>query len=118
MIFSKRIFILALAGLAACGTPEYRAERSHCAAEWMLKIPPVHRQEIVTKYRTEERLTGAVNCVTEGSNTRCIPATAMVSVPYPAVETVDIRKPQRDTQIQSCAIRACQAKYGNAECQT
>ncbi|WP_417254680.1 hypothetical protein [Celeribacter sp.] len=40
-----------------------------------------------------------------------------VSVPYRELERVDIRKAERDTQIASCAARACTAKYGNAECE-
>ncbi|QLH12975.1 hypothetical protein HYQ43_01310 [Paracoccus pantotrophus] len=119
MIFSKPVFILGvmLIGLSACDTPEYRAERSHCEAEWMLKFPPDYQQGIVTKYRNEERPTGAMECVTEGSKTQCTPKTETVSVPYTALEVVDIRKPQRDSQIQSCAIRACQMKYGNVKCE-
>lgn len=110
--------IIACLALAACGTPEYRAERKHCEAEWMLKIPPIYRQEIVTRYRTEERLTGFTTCRTVNSITRCIQDTRLVSVPYPVVETVDIRAAQRNPQIESCAARACMARYGNSKCET
>lgn len=109
---------VALAILSGCGTPEYRTERTHCEAEWMLKIPPVYRQEVVTKYRNEERPSGAVNCETKGHETNCTPVMENVSVPYTAVETVDIRKAQRDPQIASCAARTCLTKYGNSECKT
>ncbi len=108
----------ALTLLSACGTPEYRAERTHCEAEWMLKIPPVHRQEVVTKYRNEERPSGKTTCETQGTTTKCKPVMETVSVPYTAVETVDIRKAQRDPQIDSCAARACAAKYDNSKCET
>lgn len=104
--------------LSGCGTPEYRAERTQCEAEWMLKIPPVHRQEVVTKYRSEHRPTGEISCETEGATTLCQPVMERVSVPYPAVETVDIRKAQRDPQIAACAARACMAKFGNSDCET
>lgn len=103
--------------LSSCGTPEYRAERTQCEAEWMLKIPPVHRQEPVTKYRSERRPTGEVNCEMVGTSTICQPVTETVSVPYTAIETVDIRKTQRDAQIKACAARACAAKYGNSQCE-
>ena len=119
MPFPKPVFILVtiLVGLSACDTPEYRAERSHCEAEWMLKIPPAFRQEIVIKYRNEERPSGAMECITEGAKTQCTPEIETISVPYTAIETIDIRKSQRDSQIQSCAFRACQVRYGNVKCE-
>ncbi len=103
--------------LASCGTPEYRDEHTHCEAEWLLKIPPVYQQELVTKYRSKERLTGETICTTEGSVTTCKGVKKRVSVPYQALETVDIRKRQRTAQIQSCTKRACSAKYGNSKCE-
>lgn len=109
---------LALIVLGSCGTPEYRAERSHCEAEWMLKIPPVFRPEVVTKYRNEERPTGQSTCTTAGSVTNCQQIMKTVSIPYTEVETVDIRKLQRSPQIESCAARACSAKFGNSACET
>lgn len=84
----------------------------------MLKIPPVYGQELVTKYRSEERLTGKTTCKTKDTLTTCTQDTKTVSVPYSAIETVDIRKPQRDPQIDSCTARACTARYGNRECKT
>ncbi len=116
----RSIPFLCLAGLIAlssCGTPEYRAERQHCEAEWMLKIPPVYRQEVVTKYRTEERPTGRTTCTTTGTVTNCQQIMQTISVPYTEVETVDIRAAQRNPQIESCAARACMAKYGNSKCE-
>lgn len=107
---------LMLAALCGCATPEYLAEHSHCEAEWMLKIPPVYRQEAVIKHRSEEQPSGALDCETKGETTICVPKMKTVSVPYTTVEMVDIHKPQRDPQIESCAARACAMKYGNSEC--
>ena len=104
--------------LTGCGTPEYRAEKQYCEAEWMLKIPPVYRQEAVTRYRSETRLTGRTTCKTTGSTTNCTQDTETVSIPYTAIETVDIKKPMRNPQIASCATRACSEKYGNNKCET
>lgn len=104
--------------LSGCGTPAYRAERTQCEAEWMLKIPPVHRQQQVTKYRSERRPTGETKCETTGATTLCQPVMGTVSVPYHTIETVDIRKTQRDAQIAACAARACAARYGNSKCET
>jgi len=103
--------------LSSCGTPEYRDEHTHCEAEWLLKIPPVYQQELVTKYRTKERLTGETVCTTEGATTTCERVKERISVPYQTVEKVDIKKPQRTPQIQSCTKRACLAKYGNSKCE-
>lgn len=103
--------------LSTCGTPEYRAERMHCEAEWMLKIPPVFRQEVVVKERSEQRPSGATTCETTGSTTKCKPVMETVRVPYTTIETVDIRKVQRAPQIESCAARACLATYGNSKCE-
>lgn len=103
--------------LQSCGTPEYRTERTHCEAEWLLKIPPVYRHEPVTKYRSVERPSGETVCETAGTTTTCKPVMKTISVPYTTVERVDIRKAQRDPQIASCAARACAAKYGNSKCE-
>lgn len=107
-----------LIALVSCGTPEYRAERKHCEAEWLLKIPPVFRQEVVTRYRTEKRPTGRSTCTTTGTTTDCQQVMRTVSIPYTDVETVDIKKRQRTPQIESCAARACAARYGNSKCET
>ncbi len=119
-IFAKStpyLLIIGFALLASCGTPEYRTEKKHCEAEWLLKIPPVYRQEVVTKYRTEERPTGRSTCTTTGNVTQCQQAMETISVPYTEMETVDIRKRQRSPQIDSCAARVCTAKYGNSSCE-
>lgn len=107
-----------LFALSSCGTPEYRAERKYCEAEWLLKIPPVYRQEIVTKYRTEQRPTGQSTCTTTGTVMNCQQAMMTISIPYTDVETVDIRASQRNPQIEACAARACSEKYGNSKCET
>lgn len=104
--------------LAGCGTPEYRAERTQCEAEWMLKIPPVYREELVTKYRSERRPSGETKCEVKGTTTLCQPVMETIQIPYTAIETVDIRKAQRDPQIKACAARACAAKFGNTKCET
>lgn len=114
---------LALAGLAVvallagCGTPEYRAERAHCEAEWMLKMPPVYARETVIRERSEQRPSGRTECRAEGEATICEPVMQTVQVPYTAVETVDLRKAERDPQIASCAARACSLRYGNSSCE-
>lgn len=107
---------LGLIVLQGCGTPEYRAERTQCEAEWMLRIPPLYRDKLVTRYRSEPRPTGETRCEAKGTVTVCQQVMEMVSVPFQAVETVDIYKAQRSPQIKACAARACTAKYGNGAC--
>lgn len=118
LVMSKPVLavVAALAVLSACGTPEYRLERKHCEAEWLLNMPPVYEDQIVTRHQREERPTGETLCETEGSITRCMPVMEVVSVPYPTIERVDIRKAEREPQIDSCAARACLAIYGNSQC--
>ncbi len=102
--------------LGSCGTPEYRAERSICEAEWMQRIPPRYEQRLVERIRYEQRPTGRSTCTTEGATTNCIAEMTTISIPYTAVETVDVNRSRRNVQIDACAARACQQKYGNAEC--
>lgn len=116
--FFPCLCVLASIALSSCGTPEYRAEKTQCEAEWLLKIPPVYRREVVTKYRSEERPTGETTCTTEGATTNCQQVMQTVSIPYTDVERVDIKARQRNPQIKACAARACSAKYGNDACKT
>lgn len=104
--------------LVSCGTPEYRAERSICEAEWVKRIPPNYVQQLVERTRYEERPTGQSTCVTTGNVTNCTNVMMTIAIPYTAVETVDANKSRRDVQIKACAAKACQAKFGNAECET
>ncbi len=108
---------LGLMALTGCATPEYRVEKNHCEAEWILKIPPVFQQEVVTRQRNEERPSGETICTTAGAVTSCNQVMETVSVPYNAVETVDINARQRNPQIESCAARACAARYSNNACE-
>ncbi len=109
--------IPALLLLATCGTPEYRAERSICEAEWMQRIPPHYVQQIVERFRYEQRPTGRSTCTTVGTTTNCVAEMTTVSIPYTAVETVDANASRRNVQIDACAAKACQQKFGNAECE-
>ncbi|MDO9527277.1 MAG: hypothetical protein Q7J57_17350 [Gemmobacter sp.] len=112
------VALLSLALLVSCGTPEYRAERQICTADWLQKIPPVYQQQIVTRYRTEERPTGVSVCTPSGNQQICRQQMRTIEIPYTAVETVDINESRRNPQIAACAARSCQAKFGNAECKT
>jgi glycine cleavage system aminomethyltransferase T len=108
--------LVAFVLVASCGTPEFQAERASCEAIWMQKIPPVYRQQVVTRTRYEQRPTGQVTCTTQGTTTNCNQVMTSVAIPYTAVETVDIYKAQRDVQVRACAVAACDKKYGNPEC--
>ena len=102
--------------LAGCGTPEFRAERSVCEAEWQKKIPPVYERQIVQRTRWIQVPTGVTTCTTTNNVQTCVAQMRSEAIPYTAVETVDINAPRRDVQIQACTARACTAKFGNAEC--
>ena len=108
--------LIAAALLASCGTPEYRAERSLCAAEWGEKIPPRYGQRLVERVRYIRIPTGGTVCHGKGDKVQCVPQTVVEDIPYTTLETYDINKDQRDVQIRACAVKACAAKFGNAEC--
>lgn len=110
------VLSFALMGLAACGTPEYRAERSICEAEWVQRIPPRYEQQLVERTRYEQRPTGQSTCTTTGTVTNCTAQMTTIAIPYTAVETVDVNASRRTVQIEACAAKACQQKFGNAEC--
>lgn len=101
---------------AACGTAEYRAERAICEAEWMQRIAPVWRQQMVERTRYEDRPTGRQTCKTRGNVTECVAEMTRIPIPYVTVETVDVNAHRREVQIDACVVRACQQKFGNAEC--
>lgn len=109
---------MTLALLAGCGTAEYRAERGICEARWLDKLPPVYEDRLVNKTRYEERPTGETVCETVNGKTKCTAETMQVSVPYVAVETVDINARERNARITQCAQRRCLEAYGNTKCET
>jgi hypothetical protein len=104
----------------ACGTPEYRAERSVCEAEWVRKIPPRLERQLVERVRYIEVPTGRTTCTTTNTPTgavqNCVSQTRTEAIPYTTVETVDVNAPRRDVQIRACAAQACSRKFGNPEC--
>lgn len=101
---------------ASCGTPEYRAERSVCEAEWQAKIPPQYERQLVERVRHIQVPTGVSTCTTVNNVQRCVSQMRTEMIPYTTVETVDVNAPRRDVQVAACAAKACQAKFGNAEC--
>ncbi|NVO23281.1 hypothetical protein [Donghicola mangrovi] len=113
----RKLTALALL-LAACGTPEYRAERSLCEAEWAVKIPPVYVKEIYNETRTREVPTGQSICEPVKKSKKMVCQDVMRTETYtvPALRTVDRNEGRRNIQIRACAIAACQQKFGNAEC--
>lgn len=106
--------------LMSCGTPEFRAERSVCEAEWRQKIPPRLERQLVERVRYVRVATGRSTCTTTntptGSVQNCVADTRLEGIPYTTVETVDVNAPARDVQIRACAAQACTAKFGNPEC--
>lgn len=110
------IALLIATALASCGTPEYRAEHSLCAAEWGQKIPPRYGQRLVERERHIRIPTGGQVCKGRGDKVRCVPQMVVEDIPYTTLETYDVNKAQRDVQIRACAIRACTARFGNADC--
>lgn len=112
------ILLPVLALIAGCGTPEYRAERSICEAEWLQKIPPRYERQLVERVRYIQVPTGRTTCTTNGNVQNCVAEMRTQEIPYTTVETVDVNSSRRNVQIEGCAARACSAKYGNSACKT
>lgn len=115
------LVILALAlPLMSCGTPEFRAERAVCEAEWVQKIPPRLERQLVERVRYIQVPTGRTTCTTTNTATgavqNCVAQMRSEGIPYTTVETVDVNAPGRDVQIRACAAKACSAKFGNPDC--
>jgi hypothetical protein len=110
--------VLALLLLASCGTPEFRAERSLCTAEWSKKIEPRLERELYNRSVSRQVPTGRTVCKTSGETTVCDRVMRTEYFTVPAVRTVDRNKPRRDAQILQCTQNICLEKFGNAECKT
>lgn len=106
----------ALLTVVACATPQFKAEEQSCSATWSAKIPPIFQQQLVNRTRTIQVPTGQMTCTYYGYTQQCNQIMRTEYIPYTAVETVDIRAPERNRHIASCTAAACSKKYGNAEC--
>lgn len=117
-------YAIAAVVLTGCATPEYRAEKSACEAEWINRIPPEFQQMTVQKTKAIQVPNGNVSChsysygMSGMTNTSCTQGTRTEYVPYTAVETVDVRKALRDEQIRMCTTSSCYRNYGNSSCET
>ncbi|PTR13418.1 hypothetical protein [Cereibacter azotoformans] len=103
--------------LGSCGTPEFRAEKDSCTADWMTRIPPRHEQEMYNQVQSRQVPTGTTTCTGVGYTVTCHQVMRTEYYTVPAVRTVDRNEPLRDLQIRQCTQQACIAKYGNAECE-
>ena len=121
--------LLAALTMAGCATPEYRAVRDSCAAQWLQKMSPEYETRETTLFRYEEVPDGTETCTTERirdtqdpdrvvytTKRTCTPNTKRIEVPYLALETIDVRKTARDAQIRDCTARSCRASHGNVSC--
>lgn len=102
--------------LLSCGTPEFQAEKSSCAATWISKIPPQYEQEMYNAFQTRQVPTGYTSCTGYGYSINCIQTMRTEYYTVPAVRTVDRNSSRRDAEINMCTQNACTMRYGNAEC--
>ena len=101
---------------AACGTPEFRAERAVCEAEWQERIPPRLERQIVERIRYIQVPTGVSTCTTSNGVQTCVAQMRSEAIPYTAVETVDVNAAARAVQVRACTVRACTARFGDPAC--
>lgn len=116
-MWKKVMAVALLAVLAGCSTPEFRAERGQCTAQWNQKIPPVFVRELFNRIETRQVPTGRIICETSGTVTICDQQMRKETFKVPDVRTVDRNKPRRDAQISACTRQSCLEKFGNASCE-
>ncbi len=104
-----------MGALSACGTPEYRAEKAACEAEWTRRIPPRIVEKVVTRTRLVPMGEELV-CNRTAAGVQCVRKPVMVEEPYEAVEAIDINKPRRDAEIARCTAERCTRRYGDPAC--
>ena len=109
------LFLMTLNG---CGTLGYEAEKSYCTALWIEKIPENPQQRLTTQYRYELQPNGTFSYeLDQNGNTVAVPNYRRVRIPYSTIENFDLNAKRRNTHIEACAKRACQAKFGNPACE-
>ncbi len=117
----KNLLMFLMVGfLTGCATQEKREVRAECSLEGMRTYRPIIERQTVNKTRFISVPDGTMNCTTFGTGaittTNCTAGTKLESVPYTAVENVDLNKNARDIFINSCVNRVCFERYGNADC--
>lgn len=108
--------------LISCATQERQEVRTQFGAEAMRSFPPKFERQMVNRTRTISVPDGTVNCTTVGTGqfatTNCIAGRRFETIPYTAVENVDINKIARDVEEKVCADRVCYQRFGNIACKT
>ena len=110
-------FIILTAG---CATKEKQEVLAQCGTVAMREYPPKIEKQWVNKTRLVSVPDGTSSCTTAVSGqvtkTNCTSGTKLESVPYTAVEDVDLNAQARDAMQDACASRTCVERYGNPQC--
>lgn len=116
----KLIFICVAILLAGCASKERREARAECSVDAMRQYPPIIERQMVNKSRLVSVPDGTMNCTTIGTGqfatTNCVAGTRLESIPYTAVENVDMNKNARDAVETACTDRKCYQRFGNSQC--
>lgn len=107
---------LSLTMLAACATPEYRANEARCAPDALDEYPPELESRWVTRSYTEYVQDGGYRCERDRRGETCRPTVVPVQVLRQNLESVDINQHARDTLIRACTRKRCVEDMGNPEC--
>lgn len=114
------LYILAMAFLAGCATPEYNSAKNECSFDAFRQYPVNNVPTIVTKTRAVKVPTGQINCSTHQSgsqsNTSCTETMKTEYIPYQETDIVDTNADSRRSVINNCAAQLCYSRYGNATC--
>ena len=116
----KLILICLAVLLTGCASKERREARAECSVEAMRQYPPQIERQMVNKSRLVSVPDGTMNCTTIGTGqfatTNCVAGTKLESIPYTAVENVDMNKTSRAAVEKACADRICFQRFGNSQC--
>ena len=114
------LYMLAMAFLAGCATPEYNSAENECSFDAFRQYPVNNVPTIVTKTRAVKVPTGQIDCSTHQSgsqsNTSCTETMKTEYIPYQETDIVDTNADSRRSVINNCAAQLCYSRYGNATC--
>jgi hypothetical protein len=118
-LIGVRFQLIALLGLSACATDQWRAAEAQCQMQatpifpvateqrWVHELPPVPFAQkcVQVSYKDKDGKDHVRN------ECKMMPLMAM-----PRLETIDLNQKARTDYVRSCAQQSCFQTYGNTDC--
>jgi hypothetical protein len=111
-----------LIGLSGCSAA-YQNASDECDKLAQGKYPPRYESKTVNKVRFESVPDGNIQCYTPPPimknfepQTTCTQGTRLISIPYTAVETVDVEEKRRSSYASACTNRRCPEGFTDTKC--